>query len=380
LRAIDRNIKRPLLGALALATVAAPSLASGCGGGFDGQSLVQGLRVLAVVADKPYAAPGESVEFTMTVVDAFSNTNPAVGGRDIQVLWFGGCIDPEGDYYYNCYESIQEQIEQFSSFRPGDPLPEGIEGVIGYGPTFKLAPLPEDIVSRRPVPRTGPHYGIAVVFFAACAGQIRPVPIEVDAGVAGSFPLGCFDENGNRLGADSFVPGYTQVYAFADDRPNTNPDLQGIKIRKTTDNDSEPYQIIGEDSETPDNLVAAFPVEICPMSYDDRKIVSCSQNAFTDCPSYDIDIDVGPNVSDEDPEGTTPEGKRLHEAVWVDYFADAGTFEQELKLVYDANTGLQTDRRTHWIAPPEKRFVTIWAVLHDARGGQSVLKRYLKVE
>src|SRR5205814_346157 len=78
-----------------------PSFAAGCGLAFDGPSKVQGLRVLAVVADKPYALPGDEVTFTLTYVDAYSETNPDVGARNnIQVLWLGGCIDPEGDYYY----------------------------------------------------------------------------------------------------------------------------------------------------------------------------------------------------------------------------------------------------------------------------------------
>src|SRR4029079_13330971 len=95
-------------------------------------------------------------------------------------------------------------------------------------PKFTLH-LPPDLISRRPLPPDGPHYGVAYVFFAACAGTIKPVPPD-STGRAGSFPLGCFDAQDNRLGADSFVPGYTQIYSFEDGRTNDNPPVSGLTL------------------------------------------------------------------------------------------------------------------------------------------------------
>src|SRR5262249_40406118 len=61
------------------------------------------------------------------------------------------------------------------------------------------------------------------------AGKIGPVPPS-GTGKAGSFPFGCFDPDGNQLGPDSFVPGYTQVYAFEDGRVNANPRVLDLDI------------------------------------------------------------------------------------------------------------------------------------------------------
>ena len=78
------------------------------------------------------------------------------------------------------------------------------------------------------------------MFFAVCAGSIEPLSAGTGGGggAAGpgrygevpGFPIGCFDASGQQLGADSFVPGYTQVYAFADGRTNHNPVVLGLAI------------------------------------------------------------------------------------------------------------------------------------------------------
>src|SRR5690606_18668524 len=91
--------------------------------------------------------------------------------------------------------------------------------------------LPDDLVSSRPVPQAGPHYGIAYVFFAACAGNLVAVPLEnPGGGQVPDFPLRCVDPEGNVLGSESFSIGYTQVYAFADMRDNTNPPIDGLSL------------------------------------------------------------------------------------------------------------------------------------------------------
>jgi hypothetical protein len=404
-----RRWRRALLGALALGVTAGPAIVAGCGPQFDGPSMVKGLRVLAVVPERDlldgdgepvldddgnpvqtgaaYALPGDEITFTMTYVDAFDPDNPSVGARDVQIVWLGGCIDPEGDNYFGCYESLLPLFDQFGDYRPGDPFPAELEGIVGLGPKFKLAPLPDDIVTRRPVPATGPHYGIAYVFFVACAGTLGVVPLEADAGNAGSFPLGCFDAEGRRLGSESFVPGFTQIYVFADERENPNPPLEGIKIIDANLTSQLRADVLVPmdfvplaDTQAGAVAAGAIRARTCFMEPDDRKIRSCDQNVYDDCPVYTIDVDFGDDVADIDPEGTGLNGEQLRETVWIDYFASAGNFESELKLIFDSTTGVSDDTSTRWVAPQEPGIVTIWAVLHDARGGQTVLTRYLSVE
>ena len=49
-------------------------------------------------------------------------------------------------------------------------------------------------------------------------------------------------------------------------------------------------------------------------------------------------------------------------------------------LISSATTGYKNDRTATWAAPGEAGLVTLWAVVHDSRGGASVTRRYLRVE
>ena len=364
-------LQRYLLGALALAAFGGPALASGCAGGFAPPSQVDGLRVLAVQIDKPYGVdcPPEGactlatkVTFKMTVADGLSEPGSP---RPLQILWLGGCFNPPGDQYYGCYSQLADLLKGFDLAKLLG------SGVVGLGDTFALT-LPPDLISGRPKPPPGdPEYGLAYVFFAVCAGRLGAAPPE-GTGLAGSFPIGCFDAKGNRLGADSFVPGYTQVYAFSDFRPNKNPVVTSLTI------DGRPLH---------DGATAAA----CPIAQDDRLAPpGCGRpDPFKDCTAYDIDVVVPDDVAEIDPSGTSQDGSPLHEVVWVDYFADKGSLDTPVALVSDATTGILRNHGTDWIAPPRPDRdagldpgpipVNIWAVVHDARGGETVIHRTLQV-
>ncbi len=370
---------RSLLFPLAAATaLMAPAVASGCGGGFDPISKVDGLRVLSVAvsraptAEDPtlggsYAHPDDTVTFKMTSYDGFIDpVNPDAPTRALQIVWLGGCFDPDGDAYYGCYESLGKVIaDAQADLLAGKPPAEG--ALYGVGESFSLT-IPTDIVSRRPKPVIGSHYGIAYVFFAVCAGFLGAAPND-STGRAGSFPVACFAdaERTARLGADSFVPGYTQIYVFADGRVNADPPVKEMTF------DGKPV------GDGPGNALLIKP---CSVDDDTRTApASCSkEDPFTTCAPVIIDITAGADVADEDPEGTSVDGKALKEVVWVDYFSDKGNFDSDVRLVNDATTGLIADHSTSWIAPAEPGLTSIWAVVHDARGGVTTLQRYIKVE
>ncbi len=347
----------------ALALMAAPIVGSGCGGGFDPISQVSTLRVLAVQADKPYGLAGEPVTFRMTVHDGYVNPDdPTAGPRPVQITWIGGCYNPPGDAYYGCYEQFQEL---FAEIAQGN-IPQNAQLLQGIGfDTFQLD-IPSDIVSSRPKPPSGPHYGIAYVFFTACAGRVGPVEDE-GTGSAGSFPLGCFDDNGNRLGTESFVPGYTQVYVYEDGRQNQNPVAAGLTL----------------DDEVIEETTTDFPeIDACPVSQDDRRgPPSCGkEDPYKTCTAYTIDVKVDDTIAELDGDSKDAEGNPLREVVWVDYFADKGTLDADVRLVNDATTGLTDEHSARYIAPPESGDVIIWAVLHDNRGGSTAIRRFLHVK
>jgi hypothetical protein len=355
MRASKNPLRRPLLGAILLALLTGPALSSGCAAGFAPVSQIDGLRVLSVAADSPYAAPGEQVKMTLTYADGRD------GAAAPTILWLNGCVDPDGDSYYGCYAQLAGLFQGIS-----DPQKLIATGAVGFGPTFSFT-LPTDIISRRPKPAAGnPYYGIAYVFFVACAGKLQIVPAE-GTSAAGSFPLGCFNDKGERLGADAFVPGFTQVYAFDDGRPNENPPIDDLTL---------------DDASITGDADTANEVEACAAPEDTRLgPPSCSKaDPFKDCTSYQIAITVPADVAEIDPSGAQADGQPLHETVWVDYFSDKGNFKGDARLVSDALTGVQPDLSVQWIAPPDPGPVRIWAVAHDNRGGQTVIERYLRVK
>lgn len=346
--------RRKVLGALALLTLAAPFAPSGCGVNFDPISKIEGLRVLAVVASEPYAQPGDDVTFKMSYED-INPDDPSGPPRKIQITWIGGCFDPDGDQYYNCYSSLEDL---FASVKSGDTsnlqyfaTGTGLE-------TFKMK-VPSDIITRRTKPSTGPWYGTAYVFFAACAGELKPVPQE-GSGAAGSFPLGCFDAQGNQLGADSFVPGYTEIFSFEDGRTNNNPSITSVTVNGTET--SEKSEIV---------------VPVCGIDEETRKQnPGCSRSdPFQTCPEATIDVKVPSNVADYDPESLDANGNEQLEAVWVDYYVDNGDLSNDVKLVVDPTTGETSDHTVGYIGMPQPGTANLWVVLHDARGGAAIAHR-----
>ncbi|MFO0761983.1 MAG: hypothetical protein U0359_36420 [Byssovorax sp.] len=376
-----RPLQRLLLASAAALTLAAPALAGGCGGATDRISQIDSLRVLAVVPavldkDHPtpdvavtgsYANPGDKVTFSMSYYDGYVDpANPGADQPKPQILWLAGCYDPPGDTYYGCYSQLAEVLKNFDPANPD-------LNYVGFGPTFTTQ-LPDDIISRREKPSIGPYYGIAYVFFAVCAGTIKAIPPS-GTGQAGSFPLGCFDEKGNQLNADRFVPGYTQIYAFDDKRTNQNPKVKGMHLFTSTGLDVSRQELT-------DDPTAAVSVSSCGVSEDDRNAPpSCGKaDPLAECAVYTVDIDVDEDVAELDPDSTSADGKPLKEVVWVDYFADKGDFTVDVKLVSDATDGLLYTHSSKFIPPAESGLVTIWAVVHDARGGSTVVTRYLRVE
>lgn len=354
--------RRAVLGALALTLLASPAISSGCAATFDPPARVSSLRVLGITADKPYAAPNDEVTLEMTYFDGFEDDEGS-GPRPVEITWLGGCFNPPNDLYYACYEQLAEVLQGVAS---GSLPPQGLVSQ-GVGINKFTLKLPENIISQRPAPEFGPHYGIAYVFFAACAGKVRPV-LPDGTGRAPDFPLGCFDEAGNRLGSESFVPGYTQIYVFADGRPNENPVIQGLTLNNKEIPGSDEFDKIPT-------------VKVCPISDEDRRTPSCDREAdIADCESYTLRALIDPEVAEIDPDATGEDGEPLTETLWVSYFSDAGDITPGIKLVNEPISGFNTDLGVTFIPPPEPGITTLWAVLRDARGGSHVLTRFIRVE
>jgi hypothetical protein len=323
--------------ALAVACVLCAAPLPGCEPDFEPSNKLSTLRVLAVRADQPYPAPGSTVQLEMLWYDGKSP--PDEPRKDIQVLWIGGCFDPLGDLYYGCYPEFAKLFGE-----GGQPSPDALK-YLGTGNTFSLQ-IPQDIISRRP-PREGVEpYGVSFVFFAVCAGQIRPTQATGSA----ALPFGCYDADGKELGPEDFVPGYLNLYSY-DSRTNENPVVTGFSIGEQSFPETEPVP--------------------------DTRVRGCRPN---DCASIPIKALVDKASAELDQGALDPDGKPLTEMLWVNYYASGGELEKSARLVNDATKGWNEELGVMFKPPAPGEKAWLFTVVHDNRGGIGWSKRRLVAE
>jgi hypothetical protein len=148
------------------------------------------------------------------------------------------------------------------------------------------------------------------------------------------------------------------MYVY-ENRTNVNPAL--------TDLTFEGASIAG--STTDDSLV--------------RHVPACKESDRTKCQAFPLKIAVDPATVaeiDEDPSAVTPDGQRLKEQVWVNYYLTRGTFKSSVRLVHDATTGYNDKHEAEFTPPAEPGPVRFFGVLHDNRGGVSWLEGKIIVD
>ncbi|MEO7036575.1 MAG: hypothetical protein ABI548_21695 [Polyangiaceae bacterium] len=352
--------------AFALASLAFPGLLSvcllGCGPDFDPPSELHTLRVLAVQKDKPYAQPGAKVNLQMLWEDASPNV-----GRPVTIAWSAPCFDPEGDLYYLCFTNKNLFGDMTS---PGENTPR-------LGNTTQITVL-DDIISSRTPPSQASNapYGIAYVFFAACAGTLTAVAPTAQT----SFPIGCKDADGNLLGSDDFVAGYTSVYSF-DGFSNNNPAISGFEIAEK----SLPIDAFCQDADCIAQASSSIPDPStidCDTGDDPRCIPTCAADGDRSCKGWSVHPVLDKTAKenqDTDEVSTKLVGRTLGEQMWINYYTDAGGFKSPVRLLNDATTGWNDDYGTDFYAPKNPGMVRIWGVVHDNRGGTSWAGTTLKV-
>lgn len=324
----------------------------GCGAEFDPPSELKTLRVLAAQKSAPYAKPGEDVEMRMLWHDG-SPKAP----RPVEVAWFAGCYNPPGDLYAGCFQ-------QFAEAGPpsGPGLPPGIQ--VGFGDRFTFT-MPADVISSRPPPsdpKTAP-YGLAYLFFAACAGHLDQPP-EGSEG----FPVACYGPGGELLGADDFVAGYSAVYAYESYR-NENAIVTGFRV---------------EGQDTAGSCIGDACLDTPPSPTLDCASVpcvdACSDDGGEDCPDIGIQPLVDPASAELDQISLDAYGKSYGEQMWIRYYVTAGSVKSDVRLLNDAQKGWNADYGTAFRAPSKPGPVSIWAVVHDNRGGVGWVRQEVLVQ
>ncbi len=330
-------------------------VAVACGAaGFDPASKVDSVRLFVVKADKPFAKPGETVTLEGLTTDARKEKTRAAKLYWIPIL----CLNPPDDLYYLCFappgsasaDAQAARLIPISSSSPGGAmassagvsganlfasLPTGVDlaPFLPQGPTFAFT-MPEDSVQER---KGIPPYGLAIVFNIACAGRVEFAARDASGG-AQQVPVLCSDESGKRLPPSDYVIGIARVYAWAD-RVNTNPVVESLTAG-------------GNDVD----LTAGITLDRCTSA----KESECAENK--------IGLRVSEASWEPNPSEVTRDGE-LREQIWVDYYADLGTFDDEARLLFDTRQGRVSESDVKYRAPKDAADGTLWAVVHDNRGG-----------
>jgi hypothetical protein len=352
--------------AVLFSLVCAARASLGCAPAFDPPSEVKTLRILGVQKDKPYAKPDDEVTLRMLWHDGSPEA-----GRSIKRVWLvdafssptetplATCVNPPGDLYYACINGLSSGGDGASIDLPSEPvelpLPEGDEI------TVRLEGDQEDILQPRGVNK--PSYGLAYIFFAICAGE----RFLFDPSLLPGLPLSCVDASGAPVGPDGFVAGYSAIYYFAN-VANNNPMLTGTGF--TFRGEPVVPDCLGAEQcvglPIPPEVDCSQPGAIC--------VPACPEDGELECPEYRVEALVSRDSAEVDEVSRELYQSDYQEQLWTNYYVDRGSVGPEVKLVNDAVTGWNDEQFVEFRAPKDPGKVTIWAVVHDNRGGSNFVR------
>lgn len=308
------------------------ALTAACGAGFAPKHQVTGVRILAARAEAPFARPGESVKVQLLAHDA--RKAPA---EPMKIYWFPApCVAPPGDLYWACYAGVH------SLFPDGDLTPylaTGSETTVTIPPNALDGATPRAGTSERSVS--------AFVFVAACGGHLERVPLRSGQG-PNQLPVGCFDASGRRLAEDDFVFGFTRIFVF-DTRRNEIPRLDGVTLEGK-----------------PVDPAVGISTATCP------------KDGAGQCKNVKLDVTFDDAMSETDPDNVDADGRVGRETLYVDWFTTAGKLAADRKILFDAYLGRPPKTEIDLEPPRDPVRGTIWAVLHDNRGGTTWLEMPLE--
>jgi hypothetical protein len=386
------RLRTALLG-VAGVVAAAGAMALACGPtGFPSDTVVASVRILASRSDQPYARPGAVVHSEVLAVDG----RPAASSNEpMRVFWLPFvCINPPNNAFYACFSQFEQNsagVAQAGGAGVGGQTGTsatistaisawdgGAEAGVGGGlalsfgdggtsggldggllaripPGTDLSPflvqgpravfnLPANIVSSHVPVKGATPFGLAVAFNIACAGHVELVPLDPNNANPEQIPFGCFNAQHEQLGADQYVIGYTQVFAYTS-LTDTNPVISSFS-----------YQ---------GKLVPLDGGVAAPIT-----VAHCGGSA-NGCPDAGVAVGVPDASWQPDPQDPGPDGGPLGEQIWVDYYATIGNLTEGAVLIFDPVEG-------RIVTPPRQEEIqtdaggqngTMWAVVHDNRGG-----------
>lgn len=310
---------------------------------FDPVSKLTSVRVLATIADEPFAKPGDMVTVEALAVDARADRT-----RPMHVYWLPiTCTNPRADLYYACFASL---ASLGGNQTPPNLTPDlACLGLAAKGPTKDITPclkegskftlqIPSDAVSSHPKVDGAPvPYGLSIAFFVACTGNVRLMPPDPSNPSGQTLPVGCFDDEGNQLGPDDFVFSFTRVYSY-DTLTNANPVIEQVTF------DGAP--------------VVATQGVVVPR---------CTSSNESDC-EHVLDVRV-PDSSWELASSQSDPSTTRHEEIWASFFHTIDKTKSSGRILFDPTVGRVDGSANRFIAPPTAGTGQLWIVVHDNRDG-----------
>ncbi|HSO33542.1 MAG TPA: hypothetical protein VLT33_13505 [Labilithrix sp.] len=295
-----------------------------CGAEFDPASRVTDLRLIAVQADKPYAAPGERVELTTLSHEPF--------GRPLTWGW-ATCVKPDETTVTACLAKIAEQAQATGQL----PLTMG-QGLSSFGTT-----IPANVLDG--VPAAAASNVLVGVLTVACPG---PLSVRDPRTLAhGELPFRCLDAStAEELSFDRYVVSVKRIYVRRTER-NANPEAPAVTW------DGQPW-----------------------AEGDVKEVAACKNSPMLkidDCDGgerHALSAVVPPEAAES---GLSELGVPFAEDVVVQYYASDGLFE------FDGRT--REKPGTAWAARASSagKEQTLWFVVRENRGGVSWTTRRVRV-
>jgi hypothetical protein len=389
--------------------------AIGCGPELEKQSEVDSLRVLAVQKSQPIARPGQRVDLKMLWHDG-TEPDKSKAPRNVDITWLGWCVNPVGGLYYNCFSQLTEalatdlltQVEQ-------PPQPDACTWPAGgKGDTLSVCiPKTNTQLGRSPTDASGydliqpldpkqPPYALFYVFFAACAGKLAFGEGGGTEAAAFQIPLRCVDSQGEALGPDDFVVGYSTLSVYSEDRQdikNRNTGVTGIEFGGRTypkpESNGNGVTCIGPDCIGEQRLCLEKTGAKCEANADccsgSCKDGACAQPSAGvlpvvdrcpkdgDCKEIEFKPIIDQELIDDDPISSLG-GKTFEEQQWVTYSVAGGEVANELRLINDPTVGFNSQYETKYKPPQEPGWSYVWAVVRDNRGGVNWVRQRIWVK
>jgi len=315
---VNARFARP---SLALSSLALLVLAlAGCEEEFDPGSNVSSLRVLAIQADNPFAAPGETVRLQATSYD------PA--GREVTWAWLE-CSNPASSSVDGCLADIGQATLDTGAL----PLLATGPGLDGIDLAISPSALDELPVEARPNALTG-------VLAIACPGSL-----DLASSTSTGWPFRCTDASGVELDLHDSVAGVKRVFIRSSDR-NQNPTIGSVTF------DGELWA--ADDVKEVDACATdEFVFDDCEGKGDHRIA------AVLDPPSFEA--------------GSDEFGREFAEQLIVQHYATDAIFEDEVRV------GEQPETRFVARQSASGQELRVWFVARDDRGGVSTAERRVRV-